>query len=132
MKRCERCGEDFARKDSLTQHKNRKYHCDVDRKYHYDVNARTDGNEVCKRKRLNSQKTDDFHEDVDDDDDDDDIPTFDSTEFCSDKPLSRQTLERMMKMLKIPEHRWNRIAADILKEKRATKTHLFKYDLAGI
>ena len=125
MKRYERCGEDFARKDSLTRHKNRKYRCDVDRKYHNDINTRTDGNEGCKRTRWNRQKTDDgFDEDYFEElgaDDDDDIPTFDGDEFCGDKPLSRQPLERMMKMLKIPAHRGNRIATGILKEEQDKK-----------
>ena len=74
---------------------------------------------------MNRQKTDGFYEDYFDDEEldeaDDDISTFDRAEFCGDKPLSRQTLERMMKMLKVPKHRWNRIATDILKEEQVKK-----------
>ena len=48
MTKCERCGEDFARKD------NRKYRCDV---------LSTGGNQVCKGVRLNSRSSDDFTQD---------------------------------------------------------------------
>ena len=46
------------------------------------------------------------------------IPTFDGAEFSGEKPKSRETLNRMMEMLKIPEHRWEKIATDMLKEDR--------------
>ena len=117
MIKCERCGEDFARKDSLTRHKNRKYRC--------DVNRRTGVNQ--KRIRLNRQNSDDFNEDdlhARNFDDDDDIPYFDGSEFCDNKPKTRETLKKMMKLLKIPEQRWNRIATGILEEDQAKRTHL--------
>ena len=42
--------------------------------------------------------------------DDDDIPTFDGNEFIGKQPVPRKTLYKIMKMLKIPEERWNWIA----------------------
>ena len=45
---------------------------------------------------------------------DDEIPTFDGAEFCSDKPLRRETLYKMMKMLKIPKRRWEHVASEEL------------------
>ena len=44
------------------------------------------------------------------------IPSFDGAEFSGEKAKSRETLNRMMKMLKIPEQRWGSIATDILKQ----------------
>ena len=35
---------------------------------------------------------------------DDEILTFDGAEHCGDKPLRRETLYKMIKILKIPEH----------------------------
>ena len=44
------------------------------------------------------------------------IPSFDGAEFSGEKAKSRETLNRMMEMLKIPEQRWGSIATDILKQ----------------
>ena len=52
-------------------------------------------------------------------DDDDEIPTFDGDEFCRDRPLTRETLNRMMKLLKIPEEKWDQIAKEELQAKRS-------------
>ena len=136
MFKCQRCGEDFARKDNLTRHKKRRYHCGV----YTSSDGGGGGNHVSKSIRLNRQNSDDFGEDNIDlhhsqnsaAEDDEDIPYFDGDEFCDNKPKTRETLNRMMKMLKIPEHRWNRIATDILKEEQAKRTHLFKHNLTGI
>ena len=46
------------------------------------------------------------------------IPTFDGDEFCGNKPLTRPTLNRIMKMMNMPEDRWNRIATTELLEQR--------------
>ena len=54
-------------------------------------------------------------------DDDDDIPHFDGDEFSGKKTKSRETLYRMMKMLTIPEERWDRIATGVLEEEQAVK-----------
>ena len=53
--------------------------------------------------------------------DDDDIPYFDGDEFSGKITKSRETLNRMMKMLKIPEERWERIATGVLEEERAER-----------
>ena len=109
MFKCQRCGEDFARKDNLIRHKKRRYEC--------DANNSTDGgagrkNQVCKSIRLNRwNSADDFDEDLHSRnltaEDDDDIPYFDGDEFCDNKPKSRETLNKMMKLLRISEHRWS-------------------------
>ena len=44
------------------------------------------------------------------------IPTFDSDEFSSKKPKSRETIYKMMEMLNIPDHRKETICTKILKE----------------
>ena len=48
-------------------------------------------------------------------------PTFDGDEFCGNKSLTRPTLNRIMKMMKIPEDRWDRIATAELLERRKTQ-----------
>ena len=129
MFKCERCGEDFARMDNLTRHKNRRYRC--------DANTTTAGGVVNqKRIRLNRQNFDDFNEEDNlhsrNSGEDDDIPYFDGDEFCDNKPKTRETLNKMMKLLRIPEPRWNRIAIDILEEDQAKRTNLFKRNLTGV
>ena len=42
------------------------------------------------------------------------IPTFDGAEFSGNKPLTRETIYKMMKMLKIPEHRRKNIVKERL------------------
>ena len=49
------------------------------------------------------------------------IPTFDGDEFCGNKPLTRPTLNRIMKMMHMAEDRWDRIATAELLEKRKTQ-----------
>ena len=48
------------------------------------------------------------------DDDDDEIPTFDGDQFCGNKLLTQQTLNRMMKLLKIPKEKWDQVAKEEL------------------
>ena len=105
--KCKRCGEDFARKGNLTRHKKRKYPCGdtVDR----------DVCEAAPRQRKRISEEYDFNEETSQSDDDD-IPTFDGDEFCGNKPKSRETLNKMMKLLKVPEHRWDKIGTSILNE----------------
>ena len=118
MFKCQRCGEDIARRDNLTRHKKRRYDC--------DANTSTGGekNQVCKSIRLNRRNNSndfdggDLHSPAEGDDD---IPYFDGDEFCDNKPKTLETLNKMMKLLKIPEHRWSRIASAILEEDRARK-----------
>ena len=44
----------------------------------------------------------------------DDNPMLDGAEFCGGKPLTRQTLNKMLKMLSVPEHKWNKIVDEEL------------------
>ena len=44
------------------------------------------------------------------------IPSFDGVEFSGKNPKSRETLYRMMKMLNIPDFKWESIATKMLKE----------------
>ena len=82
----------------------------------YTPFARKDqASERCERKRKISI---DKSEEVEEKDDANEIPTFDGDEFSGKKPKSRETLNRMMEMLKIPEHRWEKIATDMLQEDR--------------
>ena len=118
MFKCGRCGEDFARKDSTSRHKKRRYDCDAN-------TANGGRNQVYKSTRLNRRNSDDSDDDGDlysrnstTEEEDDDIPYFDGDEFCDNKPKTVETLNKMMKMLKIPEHRWSRIASGILEEDR--------------
>ena len=53
--------------------------------------------------------------------DDENNPTFDGAEFCGDKPLTRQTLNKMLKMLRVPEHRWNKIVDKELLERNTVR-----------
>ena len=115
MFRCDRCGEDFARIDSLSRHRNRRYRCRPE-------GSDTPANEEKKLKfEANQEKR--YAVKTSDKDLDDDIPEFDGAEFCDDKPLKRETLYKMMKMLKIPEHRWERIASKELEYRRNTAIH---------
>ena len=110
---CERCGNDFARRDSLVRHRRRKYSCG-------------DGDEECdtvqhreRRKKLNYNDSNVVEEKVLSNSND--IPTFDGSEFCGDKPLTRQTLNKMLKMLRVPENRWNKIADEELLERNTVR-----------
>ena len=47
---------------------------------------------------------------------DSEIPTFDGAEFCGEKPLSDETLLKMMEMLSVPHNR----RARILKKMKVT------------
>ena len=100
---CSKCGKCLASRHSLSRHKN--HHCKSGEKL-------TD-EESCgaKRRRISVVSTVNKNPELDYD-----IPTFDGDEFCGNKPKSRETLNRMMKMMKIPEHRWAKIATGILQD----------------
>ena len=53
--------------------------------------------------------------------DDVEIPEFDGAEFMPDKLKSRETVYKMMKLLKIPEEKWESIATDFMIEERQMK-----------
>ena len=98
MPSCDYCSASFTRSDNLTRHKN--HHCKA-------------GEEPRETKRRRFSTVSPVNKNLELDDD---IPTFDGDEFCGNKPLTRETLNKMMKMLKIPEYRWGRIAAAELLE----------------
>ena len=93
MYSCHECNAPFTGEDNLTRHK--KYHCmqpfkdtsknTPSKRHHDERNQITDGESTPTSS-------------------DDEIPAFDGAEFCGDKPLRRETLYKMKKMLKIPEH----------------------------
>ena len=104
---CNDCGTSFGREDNLKRHMN--YHC-----------KGTEWDETCEPKQghirksyktagLLDSETPTFSAE---------IPTFDGDEFCGNKPLTRPTLNRIMKMMNMPEDRWDRIATAELLEQR--------------
>ena len=98
MPSCEDCGLDFSREDSLRRHKN--HHCKA--------------GEICEpklRRGITNTVTKLGNESFGDE-----IPTFDGDEFCGNKPKSLETLNKMMKLLKVPKHRWDKIGTSILNE----------------
>ena len=111
MLSCKDCGTGFGREDNLRRHKN--HHCKGGER-----------DEACEPKRGRISKT---YRGADLDNETptfgDEIPTFDGDEFCGNKPLTRQTLYRMMKMMRIPEDRWDRIAtAELLEWRKRNDT----------
>ena len=50
-----------------------------------------------------------------------DNPTFDGAELCGDKPLTRESLNKTIKMLRVPEHKWNQIVGEELLEGNTVK-----------
>ena len=116
MFRCDRCGEDFARMDSLSRHRNRRYRCHPKDQEDSDTPANEEKKlKFDEEKRPRHAKTTDMISD-------NEIPEFDGAEFCGDKPLRRETLYKMMKMLKIPGHRWERIASEELEYRQRRDT----------
>ena len=112
MYSCYECDAPFTREDNLIRHK--KYHC-------IQPSKDNSKNALSKRHHVERNRT------LDDDEStstssDDEMPTFDGAEFGCDKPLRRETLHKMMKMLKIPEHRWERISTDELEYRQAMDT----------
>ena len=114
MASCDKCCVIFIRPDNLKRHQ--RYSCNsTNSRASYHRRQGTFKHKISK------------HDDAVDDDEDDygnntalngesitkkEIPEFDGAEFCGEKPKSRETLNRMMAMLKIPEHRWESIAKD--------------------
>ena len=110
---CEDCGTSFGREDNLRRHKN--HHC-----------KGGEWGKTCEPKRRQIKKT---YRTTDLDNEtptfSDEIPTFDGDEFCGNKPLARPTLNRIMKMMKMPEDRWDRIAtAELLERGKRNDTLL--------
>ena len=94
---CERCNGSFARKDSLSRHHRRKYPCigihSKDRQFYTPIKS-------------DYELDDNFEVSV---------PCFNGNEFIQGTPKSRETLYKMMKMLRIPERNWNNIANEMMK-----------------
>ena len=123
---CDRCGESFARQDNLTRHKNRKNRCDstqsVDRTDQAaEKRKHIDGDSWKPSKRLKEDRILQESEQSETETIPKRIPTFDGNEFSGNKSLTRDTLYRMMEMLKVPEHRQDKIATEILKQDRNQK-----------
>ena len=93
---CNICGEDFARHDILLRHMKRKYPCAKNIPTTKNIPKKLSDDDVAPPAAA-------------------DIPIFDGAEFSGEKPLSDETLLKMMEMLKIPHE--NR--ARILKEEFA-------------
>ena len=103
MYSCYECNASFSREDNLTRHK--KYHC-IQSYRDTSKNTSSRRQSVERNQILEGESIPTGSYNV--------IPTFDGAEFCGDKPLTRETLYKMMKMLKIPEHRWERISTEEL------------------
>ena len=105
---CSRCNNAFATRQSLWNHKQR---CRGMQKTFHDY--RKDDYQIFDRKgsadgATNAKGQKSLNEIVNEDDDD--IPYFDGDEFSGKIPRSRETLYKIMKMLKIPEECWDFIA----------------------
>ena len=103
MPSCDDRGVSFSREDNLRRHKN--HHC--------NSSEQLTEEEPCGAKRRWISVVSTVHKDPESDYD---IPSFDGDEFCGNKSKSRETFNRMMKMLKLPKHRWDRIATAELLE----------------
>ena len=106
---CDECGVTFTRADNLKRHLN--YHCSK-----LFISNLSDGSGRCNCHGSSVQRS------VVDNGVNEcsgnreyDIPSFDGDEFCDNKPLTQETLYRMMKQLGIPENRWNKLATKELK-----------------
>ena len=112
---CSRCNSSFATRQSLWNHKQRcrgmQYNDHKNKETFHDY--RKDDYQIFDRKwsadaATNAKGKKSVNEIVNEDDDD--IPYFDGDEFSGKIPRSRETLIKIMKMLKIPEERWACIA----------------------
>ena len=89
MHSCYICGFQFSRQDALSRHLKRKYPC--------DRQNRKQNNSTSNSERIESET---FKKE---------IPTFDGAEFCRNKPISHESLDKIMEMLDIPEGRREKI-----------------------
>ena len=94
---CKDCGTSFGREDNLRRHKN--HHC-----------IGGERGKTCEpiQERIRKTYQTTYL--------DNEIPTFDRAKFCGDKALTRQTLNKMLKMLRVPENKWNKIDDEELLE----------------
>ena len=111
MHSCHECDVSFTREDNLIRHQ--KYHC-IQPSKDNSKNVLSKRHHVERNRTLDGESTSTSS--------DNEIPTFDGAEFCGDKPLRRETLYKMMKMLKTPGHRWERIASKELEYRQVKDT----------
>ena len=110
---CQKCGKTYASRQSLWNHK--KYCKGGTKQHSFLAGSQNHQPSLAEKKPVNSKIS--ALIDATDDSASADIPTFDGAEFSGEKPLSDETLFKMMEMLKIPHE--NR--AHILKEEFARK-----------
>ena len=92
---CEKCNGSFARKDSLSRHHLQKYPCDGVKSEDIQIFSPMKSDRVPNKHFAS-------------------IPCFDGNEFIEGKPKSKETLYKMMKMLRVPENNWDRIANEMM------------------
>ena len=108
-RKCGKCYKTYASRQSLCNH--RKI-CDGKKKSSYIHTSPK--SIVPSPEKMDYAENDEFLQDIESPDRD--IPTFDGAEFCGDKPLTDDTLLRMMEMLNVPP------------ERRARNLELFRKD----
>ena len=116
---CNRCGWKFNRKFNLTQHlTNRKTPCNSSSRW--ETSYQTEASKVSDEdsQRFARKRRFSFDDKNISPIQDNKIPTFAGDEFSGKKSKSRETIYKMMEMMKIPEHRQDKIAVEILKHDR--------------
>ena len=110
MYTCKQCKKKFQSVSKFEEHRRRlnpcrpaTHFCDLCEKGFASTKSLWNHKQLC-RKRQETTSTVAVVE----------IPIFDGNEFCSNKPKTCETIYKMMKTLKIPEHRWQSIAKELL------------------
>ena len=118
MPYCDKCDKMFATRQSLWKHCKRKHVDGEEKKRKYPCDGSktrtTPKSIVPSPEKVDYAENEDVLLDIESPDRD--IPTFDGAEFCGDKPLSDDTLLRMMENLGVPP------------DKRARNLELFRKD----
>ena len=111
MYTCKQCKKCFQSLSKFEEHRRRQkpcrpatHHCDLCNKVLASSKSLWNHKQLCRERRDTSPAIVT------------EIPTFDGTEFCSNKPKSCEIIYKMMKMLKIPEHRWENIVKELLED----------------
>ena len=95
---CSSCNNSFATRKSLWNHKQRCRSLQYDEQKENDqILGGIDSADKSKNTKVQNLTNEN----------DDEIPTFDGNEFTRKKPVSRETLYQIMKMLKIPIECWD-------------------------
>ena len=107
MPHCDKCDKMFATRQSLWKHCKRKHVDGEEKKRKYPCDGSktrtTPKSIVPSPEKVDYAENEDVLPDIEIPDRD--IPTFDGAEFCGDKPLSDDTLLRMMENLGVPPDR---------------------------